>query len=177
MTNTRTPDEEIWKWYQHLEKCNSTGSTIHQYCRDNNLDIKEYYFFSRRIKYIKDSKPVLYMKLIESLQEFESTDMTLKDYAKTKNIKKWHLEEVRVHLCFLESIERMKNNSPEQKMTFIKAPTIIAKTKEETPPSDGEVIVKQNDIEINISKGVKVCIAPNVESIKIIKIIELLKDL
>jgi hypothetical protein len=40
-----------------------------------------------------------------------------------------------------------------------------------------EVVEKQNDIEIIISKGVKVSISPNIDSMKIIKIIELLKDL
>jgi len=44
-------------------------------------------------------------------------------------------------------------------------------------PESPEIIESKNDIEINIAKGVKVSIAPNIEPLKIIKIIELLKDL
>lgn len=40
-----------------------------------------------------------------------------------------------------------------------------------------EFVEKQNDIELIITKGVKVIISPNIDSMKIIKIIELLKDL
>jgi len=40
-----------------------------------------------------------------------------------------------------------------------------------------EVIEPRNDIELSIAQGIKVLVSPNIDSMKIIKIIELLKDL
>jgi hypothetical protein len=49
--------------------------------------------------------------------------------------------------------------------------------REIAPIQHHDVIEAQNDIEITITKGVRVLISPSLESMKIIKIIELLKDL
>lgn len=61
---------------------------------------------------------------------------------------------------------------PEPELEPIQEMAIIP----EAPP-EPEVIAPQNDIELIITKGVRVLISPSLDSMKIIKIIELLKDL
>lgn len=62
-------------------------------------------------------------------------------------------------------------------MHFLQMPSLQGATPRPPMQPEHEVMPKQNDIEITITQGVKVSISPGVDSMKIIKIIELLKEL
>ena len=84
---------------------------------------------------------------------------------------------MRTHLRYLEVINRIKLNldkSPpvNEEMTFRQ---VISSSPVVIP--EPEVIQAKNDIELTITKGVRVICSPNLDSMKLIKIIELLKDL
>src|SRR5207247_396248 len=115
------------------------------------------------------------------------------------------LTAVMTHKGYLEAIERIKKDKEEKPLEFhqvpkhkinifvpkseydpepeeptsstqmveVKSYTEIPSTRSDPP----EVVEPRNDIELNITKGVKVIVSPNIDSIKIIKIIDLLKDL
>lgn len=83
------------------------------------------------------------------------------------------------HLNCTEQLSKLKNSQVDSPMKFVQI------TREKDSVSEfstlkepqEEFVEKQNDIELIITKGVKVIISPNIDSMKIIKIIELLKDL
>jgi hypothetical protein len=62
-------------------------------------------------------------------------------------------------------------------MNFIQVATLQSNFPAIQDSQPAEVIEPQNDLEIIIGKGVKVSIAPNIDTMKVVKIIEFLKDL
>lgn len=202
--NNRTTNDDIWKWYQHLEDYKLVKDTMNQreYCTKHNLNYIKFHNYRFKIYYKKYTHPDLYKKLVKLYKDFPVSPLTFKAYAEANDINHRWLTETSIHLLFIEVIEEKLKSlglplpalkeeiiKPEPKpapeplpkpeenpMTFYQVPTSNLPFIPSTSHS-GEIIEKQNDIEITISQGVKVSIAPNIDSMKIIKIIELLKDL
>lgn len=167
-------NSEIWYWYLRIEEWRESGLGPKKFCDAHNLDYVV--FCNRRFKiyYKKYSEPELYARLLPIGVKYRESNEKLSDFATANDVDKKLLAEMNTHLSYLDIIEEMKGKHSEksESMSFIQAPA----TATQRPP-EAELIEKKNDIELNISSGVKVIVAPEVSSEKLIKIIELLKEL
>ncbi len=190
MANSREKtDEELWFWYKIIEEADQTQNNAAEIIKEKNLCYTEYMRLRFRIVYKKYNNPKLYEKLVILGKKYlASGGLNLKVFAKEHHISSSNLSEVSTHLRYLARIDKLKEkyaNEPEpnfqpkiprpKSLQFIRAPTVSAPIQPEQ--STIEIIGKQNDIELVIQTGIKVLISPQVDSMKIIKIIELLKDL
>jgi hypothetical protein len=176
----RNAKEEIYEWYLILEDYRESGMNSGQYCRANNLNKTKLTNMIWRIDFKKYTDPLAYQNIVNLALEYIDSGKTRLNFCKEKKIMPERLSEAVTHLKYLDTIEEMKNRQPktkEDKMQFIPVhnpgPTMeIAEHHQEQ-----EFIEEQNSIELTISKGIKVIVDPKVGSDKLIKIIELLKDL
>lgn len=167
--------DEIWYWFQKIEEYKSSGMKPKEYCTEYEIDYKKFSNMMYRIEYKKHSHPDEYQKLLPMTRKYMSSGAPASKFAKAHDIDIRILSEMVTHLGYTDIIESMKESKEELPMKFIEVPMISMSNG--GSPIPHEVVEKQNDIEIIISKGVKVSISPNIDSMKIIKIIELLKDL
>lgn len=80
-------------------------------------------------------------------------------------------------MSFMERVNLLLNeDNVDEPMSFIKAPAVIP-TQPITPIPQQELIAKKNSIEISISEGIRVLVDEGVCSTKILKIIDLLRDI
>lgn len=169
-------EEEIWTWYQHIEDWKASGLPQKRFSEQNGLSYIKFCNMVFRIIYKSKSDPKLYATLVKHGRAYlESGTKLSSKYAKEHGVRPVHLGEIITHLNYLDAIGRMKLEK-ESQMNFIQIPHAKAVTLPAILP-EPELIEKQNDLEIMIAKGVRVIIAPNIEPMKVIKIIELLKDL
>jgi len=174
-------DDEIWKWYQLiLQQRKSNGSGL-QFCKTNNLDYKKFTNFKNRIFCFKHTRPKEYEEYMVWAQLLAEEEVGLTDFCRKHKINRETLIQINTHVNYLEIIDRLKKErggieEPQMNFVQVKPPQNFFIQKEQPAP-DPEVMESQNDIEITITKGVKVMISPQVDSTKIIKIIELLKGL
>lgn len=190
MANSRAKsDEELWFWYKLTEEAYQTQKGITDTVEEKNLCYEEYMRMRSRIVYKKYNNPNLYEKLVILGKQYLAGSENIKIFAKKNNISSSHLSEVATHLRYLARIEKLKQkyaNEPEpnfqpkpfrpKSLQFIRAPAAPRPPIQPEQPNI-DIIGKQNDIELVIQAGIKVLISPQVDSMKIIKIIELLKDL
>lgn len=171
--------KEIWFWYERIEDFRKSGMTAKSYCNVNEIEYKRLNNMIYRIDYKKYSDPVEYKKLMQLGRKFKTSEMGPTQFSKAHDIPVRIMGEVVTHMNYLEIIEKVKQEKAENRMKFIEVspPPVSHAIESISKPEEAEVIEKQNDLEIIISKGVKVSISPNIDSMKIIKIIELLKDL
>lgn len=162
--------DEIWYWHQKLEEFRTSGMAQKEYCDAYDIDYKKFGNMRYRIIYNSESKPELYAKNLALTRKYMTSGIQASKFAKEHDIDVKTLGEMQTHVGYLDIIEKMKLDKESQAMKFVQVPQRMA-------IQDAEIVEKQNDIEIIITKGVKVSISPNIDSMKIIKIIELLKDL
>lgn len=188
MTEKDTSD--VWYWYQHIEAFKQSGLYKRQYCKKHEIDIKDFQYKWIKFENSRNANPVLYAKNLELTRQYLASDIKLIPFAQQNNMDISLLRKMVTHVGYLHAIERLKadkepsltphGTSPHFKglhpMKFIPVSQKLIPTDSPVEPAS-EVIEKQNDLEIIISKGVKVSISPAIDSMKIIKIIELLKDL
>jgi hypothetical protein len=169
----RHTDEYIWEWYQHFEKAKRENLNHSQYCKEYNLKLSEARTMSWRIIFRRNNK-TMYARLLQLAKEFEKSNVSMAEFCRQNALSTHQLSETFAHLRHLEVIERLSKKEIESKseMKFI-----AIQPQPITLCSEPEVLPKKNDIEITISQGIKVIIAPEVPSEKLIRIIELLKDL
>lgn len=99
--------------------------------------------------------------------------MPASQFCKEHNFDIKVLSPLVTHLNYLDVIQLMQDKQESAPM-FIQVPS----TQTQAPVvHEPEVLRKQNDIELTISVGVKVVVAPEVGADKLVRIIELLKDL
>ena len=172
----KSDHEEIWFWYQQIDKCQSSGMRRNEYCAEYKIDYKKFSTMYYKILYKKITNPALYEKNVPLARKYMKSDVSRLKFCKDNNIHIKLLTEMVTHLHYVDIIEEIKNKKESEGMKFVQ---VTQKLKPTTCPdvSVPEVVEKQNDIEIIITKGVKVSISPNIDSMKIIRIIELLKDL
>lgn len=172
--------EHVKYWYDIYLKYKESGLQKTVFCKKNNIVLKLFTNKLFRIEYKKYTSPELYKKLFEiGLESFDTTE-NLYDICDRHNIPFSQLSEIRTHIRWNRVIEELKKED-NSNMKFIEIPSKSIPieptpiTKE--PETKTEALKKQNDIEIIINQGVKVLLSPQIDSTKIIKIIEFLKDL
>ncbi len=199
MKGTNYTDDDIWFWYSHHENIKKLNIGTAGYCRRFQIEYKKLINFKYRLVFKSESNPVEYERLILEAQKFKESGLSKMTYCKTFGVVRFDLDDTVRHLRYKNKIDKLSKENAlinfvepppapmknkEQKMTFKKIamgeiPLPFVKEQEMIPANIAmpEVLEKQNDIEITITKGVKVCIEPGIDSMKILKIIELLKDL
>lgn len=174
--NIKRSKEEVWYWYQVMEEYQKSGLIQTNFCKENKIDYKVFCNMRFRIIYKRDSEPQLYKKLMDIGREYMSLGYAkgANEFAKKHGVNPRHLSEVATHMGYLDMIEELKAEKEPAPMKFVQ---VQHQGNLQRPVQEAEVVEKQNDIEIIITKGVKVSISPNIDTMKVIKIIELLKDL
>ncbi len=157
-----------------IEEYKSSGMKPKEYCTEYEIDYKKFSNMIYRIDYRRYSHPEEYKKLLPVVKKYMVSGAPASKFAKANDIDIRILSEMVTHLGYTDIIESMKKSKEAQPLLFIQVPTMNLPMPTQ---HEAEIVEKQNDIEIIISKGVKVSISPNIDSMKIIKIIELLKDL
>jgi hypothetical protein len=158
--------DEIWYWHQKIEEFHASGLGVKEYCDKHEVNYQKFSNMKHRIEYKKYSNPQLYKRSVPIARAYMESGISASKFAKDNDINIKLLGELGTHLQYVDIIEERKKSA----MKFVQVPQAI-------PKQETEILEKQNDIEITITKGVKVSISPNIDSMKIIKIIELLKDL
>ena len=171
----RTDGEEVWKWYQIILKYQSQDLPQKQFCDANDIDYSQFCSKLFRIIYKKNREPELYEKWLPIARKYLESGMPRNKFVKIHDISIRFLSEMATHLRYVDTIEEMRAVK-EKNMNFIKVPTINLPMTTQVEPQH-EVLKKQNDLELIISCGVKVVVSPEVGADKLIRIIELLKDL
>ena len=169
--------DEIWYWYQKVEEFKTSGMKQKEYCTEYEIDYKKFCNMLYRIEFKRNTHPDEYKKLVPLTRKYMASGAPASKFAKAHEVDVRVLSEMVTHLGYLDIIESMKAAREEKPMQFIQIPTVQGAVARPQIQQEHEVLEKQNDLEIIIAKGVKVSIAPNIDSMKIIKIIELLKDL
>lgn len=166
--------DEIWYWHQKIQEFHDSGMAPKEYCTEYEIDYKKFSNMRYRIEYKRSTHPDLYQQYVPIARKYMKSGVPASKFAKAHNMDIRILSEMVTHLGYLDIIENYKEKEEGKPMQFhqISMPSGGVPVIQEQ-----EVLEKQNDIEIMITKGVKVSISPNIDSMKIIKIIELLKDL
>lgn len=192
-------DEEIWFWYKHIEAARQSKLMLSKYINLHGLNLREFMYMKTRIFYTKYCNPKEYAKLLPIGTACIASGLSKPAFIKKNNLEihKSTLIAITAHIHHMAIIDRMKSRiadglieapeSPsepefEEPMKFIMIPAasiqqVAYKSEEPCKLEDTEMLQKQNEVEITIAMGVKVVVSPNIDSMKIIKIINLLKDL
>ena len=175
-------DDDIWFWYSAIIEQQEGELSSPTYCKERFLDYKKFTNMRYRMFYIEHARPDEYNFLVKMGREHMSNPVSISEFCKKNKIDRTKLSEIKTHLLYKEAIERLKierGSKEAETMNFVqlKSPEKPQMVVLSPPPQEHEVVEAQNDIELVITKGVKVMISPQVDSMKIIKIIELLKDL
>jgi hypothetical protein len=185
----KVDEEKIWKWYLIIKEQYNTPEPFAYWVRRNGYNSIEAANMNYRIFHIEKNQPKEYAKRVKLVDEFNASGLILNAFAERKGIKRNIIVDMRYHLKVKAIIKRLIEergnpktapNSTIDKMKFLeikKTDPIPEPEYEPEQNSPTEVIHPKNDIEINISLGVKVIVSPNVDTTRLIKIIELLKDL
>lgn len=173
----RTDDEDIWNWYQVILKYQSQDLPPKKFCGSEGIDYAQFCSKLFRIVYKQHREPELYQKWLPLTRKFMESDMLLHEFVKIHDIPLRYLSEMATHLRYVDKIEEMRKIKEKPNMKFIEVPTLPISNGGSPVSIEPEVLKKQNDVELIISKGVKVVVAPEVGADKLIRIIELLKDL
>ena len=175
----RLDNDEIWYWHLKIEEFKSSGMAQKEYCDQYQIDYKKFCNMRYRIEYKRETNPELYSKMIPVTRKYMASGAPASKFAKANDIDIRILSEMVTHLGYMDIIEGIKAEKEAKPMQFIEVPRLTMNNGGSPIPisEEAQVVEKQNDLEIIIAKGVKVSISPNIDSMKIIKIIELLKDL
>lgn len=187
-------NDEIKFWYEHCQNQQNSLSTLLEYSREFNLDSKLLSNWKQRFnpwhsKYANEKK-----REQDLYELYRATNPVRSKFCAKHNLPVHRLSIISAHYGYMDRLKEIyvdelyepfnqedymdePDAPPEpQPMKFI--------TRQEQQPiipistaPEAEVIEEQNDIELTITKGVKVILTPDFPALKIIKIIELLKDL
>lgn len=181
-------DKEIWFWYKHIEAQEADEFSVGDYCMLHDLDHKKFVNMRTKIFY-KRNKPKEYAQLLPVTLSYMKQDKLLGEFVAQNNItlNRQHIQFMAAHLRWLAIIDKMKKERGDiSEMNFIPVRTkepeppqiqhqVVAKIEEKiAQPLDSEA---KNSLEIGVGNGIKVIIAPEIDSAKIIKIISFLKEL
>ena len=171
----RADREDIWNWYQIILKYQAQDLPPKKFCEANGLEYKQFCNKLFRIIWKRDREPELYKKCLPLTRKFMEGDMPPHKFVKIHDISLKLLSEMATHLRYNDIIDEMRAIKEPESMKFVQVPTMNLPMP--TPEPQQEILKKQNDLELIISKGVRVVVAPEVGADKLIRIIELLKDL
>jgi hypothetical protein len=179
-------DDEIKFWYDHYVNQIKTKKSKVTYCFQHNLDVKKFNNWGLRfnpwISKFKDHKS----RELELYDLYKSTNAPRKYFCTKHNIAMHRLTLVGTYHEYLNRLKIILAESKNQ----VTIPEITFKpyipSENHNIPSineikimanETEIVPKSNDIELTITKGVKVILLPEFPSEKIIKVIEFLKEL
>ncbi len=170
-------DQELLECYQIHEACIKEGMPLKRFCAKYGYDYGRQCNFRYRYCFKSENDPEFYKLLSEKATHFlqlkkEKSILSIVDFVRKHypGGNPSHISDMVTHLKYIERIK----NLTEKPMQFI---AVQAKKEVVTRVEEPEVLAPQNEIELKVSQGVRVMISPNVDSMKIIKIIELLKEL
>ncbi len=167
-------DEEIWYWYERIEEMKKSGFGIKPWCDKNDVDYKIMSNMIFRLCWKSRTDLKTYEKIVPITRKFMESGAPMSKFCRAHGVDIKLVKECATHLNYLDILYKIKAQKEQSPMNFVQIPTINLPMPTQ---QEHEVLEKQNDLEITITKGVKVSISPNIDSMKIIKIIELLKDL
>lgn len=173
-------DERIWYLYNKLEEYKTSKLTLPNFCAINEIKFSTMNNFKFTLSLNRIYDPEISKKYDLIMDEIKNKNIFISSISKKTGIKEGELSLIRMHFHYLEVINQFKQSSQknkEENMDFVK---VKQNTKEINPKivkNEPELIEKQNDLEIIISKGIKVSISPNIEPMNVIKIIELLRTI
>jgi hypothetical protein len=177
---TKQDPKMIFEWHKILEKFNSSGMHAKQFCKENSINYEKFYRMKLRLEHKRYTDPDLYEKLVKLGRSYLTSGIPAGVFSKNHNINILDLSSISTHLRYLDAVQEMKEKGNTGSMRLIEIP-IVPFTKggrsEPIEPTEPEVIKKQNSVELTITKGVKVVVSPEVGADKLLRIIELLKDL
>ncbi len=166
-------DQEIWELYNHIESQKESGMQIISYCNKNNIDAKRFKNVKSLINYPKTNGPEHLKNMYSIHKERKENHLTRDEICIKYSISTSQFNQFNNYIYYKKIIDKYKEPEKES-MNFVKVATTSQTPVFEKEP---ELIEKQNDLEIIISKGIKVTISPNICSSSIIKIIEVLKEI
>lgn len=170
--------DEIMKWYGIMQDFKESGLAQKQFCDAAKIDYKKFCNMRYRIISRSETNPDWYAKNVPIARRYMASDLIASKFSKANGISLGHLSELTTHLGYLDIIESRlggkETENPQPPMTFLKVPTVNLPFIQ---PREAEIVEARNDIELVITKGVKVIVSPELGTDKLIKIIELLKDL
>ncbi len=171
-------NDEIWYWYEIVEDFKKKRLSKTVYCKQYNLELKKFCNMYYRCELNRENHPKVYENRLNLTRQWQNSGMSQSKFCEDKDISKSQIGSTVIHLNYLDIIEKIRKERESQSMRFveIKAPASLVPV-ENRITNEPEIVDKKNDIEIHICKGVKVSIAPGIEPMKIIKIIELLQEL
>jgi hypothetical protein len=169
---SRVDRAEVWHWYKVVREFEESEMLQKRFCTERGYDYKTFVNRYTRIVWKSKSHPELYARVVPLGQKFLKSGMRPSDFVKIHDIDIKTLSSLATHLNYINVIEEMKSRDKASPMQFIQLPSV-----QQRPAMEPEVLKKQNDVELIISAGVKVIVAPDVGADKLIRIIELLKDL
>lgn len=184
----RLKDGELVEWHENIQLFYKSELKQEAFCKEYGINYHRFCNMKYRLVYRRDSKPKWYEKYTPIVRKYlaERGDMT--EFAHQNNMKRLELREMALHLNYLDRIDRiLRDRNPDKrdeatvtpqkdkpKMIFHQVPVA---NLPQLIPAEPQIVEARNDIELIISKGVKVIISPELGNEKLIKIIELLKDL
>ncbi len=159
--------EMVWIYYNHVKEQQASRINPKEYCKANGIKLKNFtaykYYFNYGNKFELDE----YHRQMTIGRDYLNSGMTAKWYSSNHNIDINVLRLISRHLQYNDVVTAKLKEEEEQPkpMKFLQVPAAAPRII----PVQPELIEKQNDLEIIISKGVKVIISPNIDSMKIIK--------
>lgn len=187
-------NDEIKFWYDHCEGQKKTNFSLVNYCHKNKLDSKLFSNWKQRFNPWHGKYKMAKEREIELAELYQATNPPRNYFCNKHGLPVHRLSIILAHLGYMERLKEIYDedineskqkldvevpeheNQPErQSMQFITRTEEMALPIPHAPMA--EVIEEQNHIELTITKGVKVTLSPEFPAEKIIKIIELLKDL
>jgi hypothetical protein len=171
--------DKFWVTYDHVTNAKTSGVRDTQYCQIHLLSLNSFNAFKRKLELYNYYDKDRYDELCALVRDYMADlRISKQDFISNYDISEHELHEFQPHINYLKILEENRR-PPEKTVSFIEItpaqPRIPAPVKIDYPES--EVIHQQNDIQISITQGIKVLVSPSIDSMKIIKIIELLKDL
>jgi hypothetical protein len=192
---TRT-DEDILFWYQKNKDFESSGMNLPQFCRTQSIDSKKLYNMRRVLVFKKYCNPEEHVKLINLSRQMTEQGLTRIEAAKLGGVKFCQITEATAYLSYQRELKRILEerglpfdedivpmefievgNKPQKKPKQALNRMLQQKFAPVPAPIEPEIVEQKNDVELIIQKGVRVLVSPEVGTDKLIKIIELLKDL
>jgi len=162
---------ELAMWHDVVEKCMQEKAKPAEFCRQHNLDPQKYQYYKARLFHKRFSNPNFYQELVPICREYLESGATASMIAVKYGVSRSDVLACSNSLKYLDSIAEYKSQN---RLNFIKVPQSSSPVH---VIEESEVLTPKNSVELMISKGIKVIVAPEVGSDKLIRIIELLKDL
>lgn len=190
----RVSDKDVWEYYCHHQKMIKEELTIKQCCDKYKIHLGRFISFVTRYRFKKLCDPTYHKVLVDAVRDMQKQYKGTVIYARENNLNYDHLAAAQTHVMYVDKIEELKikhGYKLEEVYEKSKYKLVDAITIDEQKPQkmnflqvnpqkniqEVEVIHPKNDVEIIISKGVRVIISPNIEPLTMIKIIELLKEI